>query len=87
MKYILTQEEYKKIEELVNYALSSPNKSEAKRYIQELRTMGLGLAGAASNIFGELCADVDNASGRVGDKDWKVGFCKTDYYKLGMFVH
>lgn len=86
MRYKITQEEYKKIGELMNSALNAPNKNESKRYIQELRTVGYGLAGAASNILSELCADVDNASGRVDDKARKESFCRTDFHKLNMFV-
>ncbi len=86
MRYKITQAEYTKIEELMHYALCAPNKNEAKRYIQELKATGYGLAGAVSNILSELCADVDNASGRVEDKVRKESFCRTDLYKLNMFV-
>ena len=34
----------------------------------------------------QLYAGVDNASGRVDDKDRKESLCRIDLYKLNMFV-
>lgn len=86
MKYTITQSEYDPIYELMFQALNAPNKSEAKRYIQEIRSKGYGLGGGAGNVLMELCASIENASGRVFDKEKKEHFCKTDYYKLQRFI-
>jgi len=86
MRYKLQEEEYEKIKELVDYALSASNKAEAKRYIQQLNYAALGLQGAANNILQELIASVNTASGQVSDKERKSYFAQMDLYKLKDFV-
>lgn len=86
MRYEITKKEYEEIEDLVFHALNAPNKQEAKRYIMILNNTGYDLAGSAKNILSELCASVDNASGRVADKARKESFCKMDLFKLEGYI-
>lgn len=51
MKQNLTQEEYDRINQLVECALTSPNKQEAQKYISELQSFGYSLHGNAGNIL------------------------------------
>ena len=85
MKEKLTAEEYTAIEQLVESALYAPNKKEAQKYINQIQSYGYGLCGNASNILGELVGYVENASGRVADKERKVYFAKSKLYVLGSY--
>lgn len=83
MKEKLTTEEYTAIEQLVESALYAPNKQEAQKYIKQIQSYGYDLCGNASNILSELVGYVENASGRVADKERKVYFAKSKLYVLG----
>lgn len=54
MRYKITQEEFNRIEELVDAALSAPNKQEARRHTQQMNFMAPDLGGGANNILHEL---------------------------------
>lgn len=82
MKDILTLEEFKEIEQLVDYALDAPNKKEAQKYIKELQLYRYSLDGRANNIFGELIGYVQDASGRVTDKERRIDSVKSKLYVL-----
>lgn len=86
MKQTLTQEEYDRINQLVEYALTSQNKKEAQKYINELQSIGCMLHGNARNIFGQMLSYVKNASGMVSDKESKMYFVKMELYKLEKYV-
>ena len=86
MKAKLTQAEYDKIENLVNQALSAPNKAEAQKYIGVLEFLALDFEGSLSYKVSELCAGVKNASGRVSDKERKEYPCRQDLFTLRRFI-
>lgn len=86
MRYKITQEEFNRIEELVDAALSAPNKQEARRHTQQMNFMAPDLGGGANNILHELIAETENASGRVADRNRKESFARTTLYKLEMFI-
>lgn len=77
-----TVEEYENIEELVDLAISAPNKKEAKNYINKLDFYGYNIVGNTLNILNTLVACVDNASGMVSDKERKIFFVKQELSKL-----
>lgn len=85
MKEKLTKEEYEDVKQLVESALDAPNKEEAKKYIGKIRAYGFDLYGNAKNIFEELICYVEDASGRVADKEKRVFSAKTTLYKLGSY--
>lgn len=82
MKEKLTTEEYKEIERLAGSALNAPNKAEAQKYISKIKSFGYGLEGRVGNIFNELVCCVENASGRVTDKDNKAYYVTMELSKL-----
>ena len=86
MKTTLTQEEYSKIKQLVENALSSYNKAEAKKYIDQIQYCAYGLTGNARNILASLEACVKEASGRISDKERKKYFVTMELYKLMDYV-
>lgn len=82
MKDKLTLEEYEEINQLVDCALDAPNKKEAQKYINELQTYRYFLEGRASNILSELIGYVQDASGRVADKECRMDSAKSKLYVL-----
>lgn len=82
MKDKLSVEEYKEIEQLVDFSLIAPNKKEAHKYINKLQSYGYSLCGNTNNILNELICCVQEASGRVADKERKEYFVKSALYKL-----
>lgn len=80
----LTQEEFDKIERLVDYALGVRSKRDAESYINQLQFMHRtgGYGGYANIVFGELVAQVQSAAGQVRDKERLCGFARTSLYKL-----
>lgn len=84
MKMKLTQEEYDKVERLVECALGVRSKREAEPYISRLQFMHStgGYGGYANIVFGELVAAVKSAAGQVRDKERLCGFARTSLYKL-----
>jgi len=75
-------EEFENIKQLVDSAIYAPNKSEAKNYINKLNFYGYSIVGNTRNIFSSLVSYVDNASGRVSDKERKISFVQQELYKL-----
>lgn len=86
MKTTLTQEEYFKLEQLVECALDACSKKEAKKYIDKIPYCVYGLTGNAHNILSTLEACVINASGRISDKESKKYFVTMELYKLKDYV-
>ncbi len=77
-----TLEEFDNIEQLVDSAINAFNKKEAKSYINKLNFYGYGVFGNTNNILNTLIAYVENASGRVSDKERKISFVQKELYKL-----
>ncbi len=77
-----TLEEFENIKQLVDSAIYAPNKREAKNYINELDFCGYDVVGNTRNIFNNLVAYVDNASGMVSDKERKISFVQHELYKM-----
>lgn len=77
-----TLEEFENIKQLVDSAIYATNKKEAKNYINKLKFCGYNVVGNTRNIFNTLVACVDNASGRVSDKERKISFVRQELYKL-----
>lgn len=87
MRTKLTQAEYDKIENLMNQALSAPNKKAAKGYIDQLEFLGNDFAGSVRNILHESSAYLKDAPSKAADdKERKEDFCKMDLYKLKAFI-
>ena len=86
MNLHLTREQYIKIIDLVERAISAPNKSEAKRYVDQLNYIATGLQGSANVVFSQLKAAAGAATGRVAEKERKVYNCHMELYKLESFV-
>lgn len=86
MEYKLKQSQFDKISDLVNYALNSPNKREAERYIQQIPYVCLDLCGPARNILSEITAATKSASGRVSNKERLSYYVKMSLYKLQGFI-
>lgn len=86
MKYKLAQSEFNRISDLVHCALTSPNKQEAERYIQQIPYVCLCLCGPAGNILSELIAATKSASGRVSNKERLRYFAEMSLYKLQDFI-
>ena len=82
MKERLTAEEYEKIKQLVDSAIYTPNKKEAKKYITKIQSYRYNLCGNANNILGELISYVESASGRVADKQHWIECVKSRLYVL-----
>lgn len=82
MKDKLTLEEYKEINQLVDSAICAPNKTEAQKYINELQSYSYSLDGRANNILSELIGYVQDASGRVTDKERRIDSVKSKLYVL-----
>ncbi|MCM1464719.1 MAG: hypothetical protein NC094_04805 [Bacteroidales bacterium] len=82
MKDKLSAEEYKEIEQLVDFALAAPNKKEAQKFINKLQAYGYSLCGNTNNILNELICCAQEASGGVADKERKESFVKSTLYKL-----
>jgi len=80
----LIQEDFDKIEQLVNCALWGRSKRDAESYINQLQFMHRtgGYGGYANIVFGELVAQVQSAAGQVQDKERLCGFTRTSLYKL-----
>ncbi len=85
MKDKLSIKEYEEIKQLVDCALTAPNKKEAQKYINELSSYGYSLYGNANIIFNELVCCVQDASGRITDKEKKKYFAESTLYKLESF--
>ena len=69
MRKKYTTEEYKKIKDLVEGALASPKKAEAKKYSAQLKYIGTDVTGYSRTVYSELVAAVISASGAVRDKE------------------
>lgn len=82
MKEKLTIEEYEKIKQLVDCALDASNKKDAQKYINQMQSYEYNLCGNARNILGELICCVEDAAGRVTDKERKIYFAKRKLYVL-----
>lgn len=72
MKEKLTIQEYKEIEQLIDCALDASNKKEAQKYIDELQSYRYFFNGRANNILSELIGYVQDASGRVTEKECRI---------------
>jgi len=77
-----TLEEFERIKQLVDCAIYASNKIEARNYINKLNFCGHNVVGNTRNIFSVLISCVDNASGRVSDKERKISFVQQELYKL-----
>lgn len=86
MRYKLTQSEFDRISDLVHCALTSPNKREAERFIQQIPYVCLYLCGSARNILSELIAAAKSASGRVSNKERLSYFAEMSLYKLRDYI-
>ena len=84
MKYYLTQEEMEKLENLADYALSSHNKQDAKRYVQQMRFVINDVWGASKNMLNEMVAAVSDATGQVADKARRVSIANEWIIKAKM---
>lgn len=69
-----TEEEFENIKRLVDSAIYALNKKEANVYISKLKFCGYSIIGNTKNIFSVLVSYVENASGRVSDKERKISF-------------
>lgn len=80
----LTSEEFKKIESLVQQAVSASNKKTAKPFIDRLNFMKntLNIQPYEKNVFSELVSYVTAASGQVRDKQHWMNFVSQSLYKL-----
>lgn len=85
MKEKLTTEEYKEIARLVGIALNVPNKTEAQKYINKIKSFGYDLERRVGNIFNELVCYVKDASGRVADKENRLYSVKRKLYELNTY--
>lgn len=87
MKRKLSREEFEKITYLVDCAVTAPNKTEAKKYIDLLKFLSQTALEANGNIlFSDLISSSERASGRVADKERLVSFVRMDLFKLEHFV-
>lgn len=86
MKEKLTAQEYEEIKQLVDSAIYASNKKEAQRYINQMNSYRYNLCGNADNILGELIGYVQNASGRVSDKERRIYNVKSKLYMLRGYV-
>lgn len=82
MQDFITQEEYDEIEKMVMRAVKASNKSEASPYIKSLSFKENQFCGYTRCVFSELVSSVQTASGRVADKEQKIGFVYQHLYKL-----
>lgn len=81
-KIKFTLEEFEEIKQLVDLAIYSPNKKEAKSHISKLDFCGHDVDGNTKNIFNSLVSCVETASGMVSDKERKISFVQQELYKL-----
>lgn len=87
MKRKLSREEFEKITYWVDCAVTAPNKTEAKKYIDLLKSMSHTALEANGNILvNELISATERASGRVAEKDRLIYFTKMSLFKLERFV-
>ncbi len=77
-----TLEEFENIKKLVDAAIDAQNKKEARSYINKLNFYGYQVEGNTRYILDSLVAYVENASGRVSDKERKISFVRQELYKL-----
>lgn len=82
MKTKLTREEFKKIKELMDYALAASNKKEAQVYIEEIHSFGFDLEGNSHYLLSELESYIKEASGKVSDKAHWEDCARSSLYKL-----
>ncbi len=82
----LTREQYEKISRLVECAISAPNKKEAKRYVDQLNYVAVGLMGSANTVFSQLKSATAAATGRIAEKERRVQYCHAELYELKDFV-
>jgi hypothetical protein len=85
MRYKFTKDEYAEIENLVQTAISMPNKQQAKKFTDRLCFMRSDVCGYAGNLFSELIATTLSASGAVRDKTRQVEIVQQSLYKLKSF--
>lgn len=78
----ITQEQFDRIENLYESALSALTKKEAKVYIDQIEFVATGLEGYANILLYELINSLRAACGRVPDREIKKSHCNTCLYKL-----
>lgn len=83
----LTNEEFEKIESLVQRAVNASNKKEAKPFIDRLSFMKntLNMQPYKRIVFGELVSYTTAASGQVRDKQHWLNAVNQSLYKLQPF--
>ena len=85
MRYKYTKSEFEKIKEIVDLALDSPNKVEARKHLKRLNYIAPDVSGPANYILIELSSMAECASGRV-QQESQIQMVKTSLYKLESFV-
>lgn len=73
------------LENLAEEAMSVNTQKEAKKYIQKMVVEIGDIMGPSRNILNEMIASVENATGRILDKESKVITAKQQIMKAQMF--
>lgn len=85
MKYYITEKEMDCLENLAEEAMSVNTQKEEKKYIQKMVVEIGDIMGPSRNILNEMIASVENATGRILDKESKVITAKQQIMKAQMF--
>lgn len=84
MRNKYTNDEYKRIEKLVNYALSARTKAEAKKYSEQLNYVTFDVTGYSKNVLSEIIASTIAASGSIRNKTEMVNIARQYLSKFEM---
>ncbi len=84
MRSKYTVDEYKRIEELVMYALSARTKAEAKKYTGQLNYVTFDVTGYSRNVLSEVISSTIAASGSIRNKAEMVSIARQYLSKFRM---